>query len=287
MRFLLIIIFCCVISFSGSSQSIDSLFRLADLYYQDGKWDRAVLLYEKINYLSDSTPQKYNAIYRKAICYKKIKEYGKAFDELQQIVPAYVDDSLGMLVLYERALNSYLAANYAEVEACYYIWKSLSFDSNQYLNALIWLRLLAYNESQQWDKAYQLLNEYFPIQGNDSDLQRLYQLYQEPPKLRNPEKARILSSIVPGAGQLYAGYPGEAVYSFLLNASMLTLSAVLFYHKYYLTAWLGGLGLLWRFYSGGSRRAYELCKQKNLLNTTNYNHQLSRVIVSLMKKPRQ
>ena len=66
-----------------------------------------------------------------------------------------------------------------------------------------------------------------------------------------PRKARILSMIVPGAGQLYLGDYKNAVNSFLLNAAIIT-AGVHFATVYTVAdAYLFTANWFWRYYKGG------------------------------------
>jgi len=83
------------------------------------------------------------------------------------------------------------------------------------------------------------------------------------PRIRNPKTARIWSMIIPGAGQIYAGYPVQGLINTAIHLTLIGGAAFGFYQGCYFTAWLAGLGLLQKFYYGGVRRAEELCRIKN------------------------
>ena len=84
-----------------------------------------------------------------------------------------------------------------------------------------------------------------------------------PGKLRSEKTARLISLLVPGLGQLYAGKPGRAISSLLLTGAAGGFAALCFITGYPLEGIFTGAGLFFKFYTGGSRYAGLLASNRN------------------------
>ena len=134
----------------------------------------------------------------------------------------------------------------------------------------------------KWREAQSAMEKYFIYTVNDSlELQetfmQLKKKIKHASKYRNPEKASKLS-FVPGLGQLYAGYPAEGLFSFMLNAGALTFGVYHVLNGFPFTGYFGGAGILQAFYFGGQNRAATLSIRRNEKNRRN----MSSKMVSFM-----
>lgn len=80
---------------------------------------------------------------------------------------------------------------------------------------------------------------------------------------RSSEFALFLSCIIPGSGQLYAGFPGQAANAFLLNGSLIGLSAFSISRLDFGDLVLLEAPNLYRFYKGNITNTKNLIKQRN------------------------
>lgn len=92
---------------------------------------------------------------------------------------------------------------------------------------------------------------------------RIATLLRRPRRYRRPSPrlAYYLSMGVPGLGQAYAGYPGEAVHSFLLVGSLASLTAYLAF-RYSLFDALGSANWAVRYLYGGANKAEKLAARR-------------------------
>ena len=87
------------------------------------------------------------------------------------------------------------------------------------------------------------------------DLKPLFDsLYAETPKLKNEKLGQWLAYI-PGLAHCYAGYPAYGLAAFALNAAMLGFGVWQVLERCYLTAWIGGAGMLSITYPGALHSA--------------------------------
>ena len=85
--------------------------------------------------------------------------------------------------------------------------------------------------------------------------------------------AGVLSGILPGSGHLYAGRPGQAASSFLLNTLFITGAVLAFEHD---SPVLGGILVFFEmgWYVGGIRSAAQTAREENQQDGSKYRRQL-------------
>ncbi len=126
----------------------------------------------------------------------------------------------------------------------------------------LFLRAVAYIYQFRWDEAREVLKNW----GND---ERLDLLFDEAVSVsqKSVRIARILSTILPGAGQVYAGNWRNGLNALFLNGAVgfLTVDAAL--DGYYSDALLWGGLVFWRYYRGNTFRAGQAAEQFNQQRT--------------------
>jgi hypothetical protein len=116
-------------------------------------------------------------------------------------------------------------------------------------------------------EAAQIAFEQFLGSGVEANKKQLEALFSKPDWFHkpHPEIAFRLSQILPGSGQMYAGYPKEALNSFLLNAGLF----ILLYDLSVNYSWYNGLLSVYpwfeRYYLSGLQKASELAREKRQL----------------------
>jgi len=85
--------------------------------------------------------------------------------------------------------------------------------------------------------------------------------------------AGSLSAVLPGLGHLYAGHPGQAASSFLLNALFITGAVLAFEHD---SPVLGGILVFFEmgWYVGGIRSAAQATREENQKDESKYRREL-------------
>lgn len=149
---------------------------------------------------------------------------------------------------------------------------------------------LTLNEQKKWPEAKDKLKSFISF-ANLNQLQKdsinyLIETWYNPhtfPKMKDPDKAVLMSSIIPGLGQAYAGYYWEGIVSAGLQVLSMAFTAGAVYLKYYVTAVLIGYSTFFRFYQGGQNRAEFLTKKYNYEKMREFNDPLKKSILSLMK----
>jgi len=285
----LIFIFLCGTYSTESYGQEASAFHKADSLLQSGKFRDAGLEYEYIVFRDSSWIVKNRALMGKAEALKQMGSFDKAQRSLERINFEVMDDSLQFIVRMQTALCAYLAGNFKDAESQllqidYYLGDSI------YYKKSLPMRILVFNELRDYANAQRCVMEFSNLMvqhhpGTEEINNEFELLYsrRNVPKIKKPETAQLLSTFVPGLGQLYAGYPGEAVLSGLFTAGSLAMAGVAFYFKYWITGYFVGLGLFQKFYFGGQTRVKYLAEKRNYVNCNEFNNKVKMLILDKYK----
>lgn len=280
-KFFFSFIFLCGIFLSSKATGLkcDSLFA-------SGQYFEASIEYERMIFNAENQANVYYYKYKKALCYKKLKNFDRALDELQPMYFPNSNDSLFQRVCYEQSLCFYLNGEPAKA-----LWKideyfHRSADTASH-RIFMPVRLLCLNETLQWNKAQECFMSFIKMQHfapeKEAEMQQMVNnLYKKRniPHIKSIKKAENWSRFLPGSGQIYAGKTGEGIVNFLINASILTFAAQQAYNGFYITGYLAGLGFFNKTYHGGIKRAGILVSQKNKELIVNFNSEINATIRS-------
>ena len=280
---------CCLIctfllggySISNAQQGV---FNEPDSLINIKLFDEALVAFERINYFSEDDGLKTEALIQKAECLKQLKRFKEAEKCLNRIDLSLLQDSISYNVRYQTALCAYLGGNFTDAES--YLTQLFFFLPDSKLTyASLPLFALVLNELQKWKEAEQKLVFYTSLLNKSDSLTNQIKALYNPkkiPKLKNMEKAELLSTIIPGSGQMYAGYFWEGLGNASLQVVSLGITGVAIWQKYYVSSLLVGYSTFFRFYQGGQLRTEYLVNKKNYQLTRNYNDSLKPVIIGLM-----
>lgn len=249
-------IFLCVL-FSAKGQ-----FYYADSLYNSSSFDDANLAYERIYFETENASIKQKALLKKAWTQKTQNDYAAAQQTLERIdIYSIESDSIKKLIQYELILTAYLANNFRQVDSYAKQFLINNTDSPYDIQMLL-IQILALNELGEWNEAYKKAKVFEGLSQNDVQTDSIY-AFKEKFKLKKVEKAKMLSTFLPGTGQLYAGYPVKAATSVTLHGASLAFGVFSVLDGYYLSGFLTGAGLLQAFYFGGIKHSGSLAERRN------------------------
>jgi len=271
----------------GYSKDLNEYAGRADSLFNEGAYQEASIEFERLAYQATSNTERTIAIVRKSDCLVALSNFHSAKSNLLRINYFSLNDSIVFEARFKTAYSAYLDEDFS-------LANNQMFLIRQYLPEIYHrksttLYALSLNEDRSWTEAHELLiadlaKRSIPQHEKDSIIQELNSAYNEKdfPKYRDPEKAKNLSSVLPGLGQLYAGYPQDAAFTwFFLAAGLATGAYTAFVFRYFVTGlsiW-GGIGE--RLYSGGVRRSAFLAEKKNYNTARRYNDSLKMLILQL------
>ncbi len=289
-RFCLICRFLCVLFLTNSNAfGQDSL--TADSLMAVGQFDLASVYYEKVLFdrsrqpdaaASDAYRVVINDLLRKKIqCQKYQKHFEDAWQTAQRIDLNEPNDTLQFGLRYEVALCGYLSGHYGEahgqiLQTRFYIADSTLF------SPLDVLEILTLNELDRWAESKEVFKRYATRHQLSVNVDELYSFLKKKPK--SPEKAQLLSFIIPGVGQMYAGFPKEGLVSVGLQTLALGFGVYHVWHRYYLIGFFTGAGMFQAFYFGGARRAELMAEETNRRRKAKNNQKIRTVLIESENK---
>jgi tetratricopeptide (TPR) repeat protein len=280
-KFFFSFIFLCGIFSSSiaSEHKGDSLYAWGNYFEASIEYDRSIFNAEKQANISTLR-------YKKALCFKKMLNFGRALEELQPLFFSNPEDSLYQQVCYEQSLCYYLNGESQKA-----LWKIDEYyhrctDTTTF-SVFMPIKILSLNESQQWEEATECFMKFIQTQSfvaeKESEMQQMViNLYKKKkrPHFKSVNKAENWSRFIPGSGQIYSGKTREGLVNFLLNATILAFTAQQIYTGFYITGYLAGLGLFNKTYHGGIKRAGVIATQRNMEEFERFNRKVNETIRS-------
>ncbi|OJJ14879.1 hypothetical protein BKI52_40705 [marine bacterium AO1-C] len=265
-------------SLSRESQAQQHLQR-AHQFFKNQQLTQAQLVYERVVFLSKSKTLQNEALLYKTYCHKQLKQFKEAQATIERAEVLPEQDSVNYILLYEASLTAYLAQEYKQSLKFIDILKTTVQDSSK-IKSITFLEILALNETYQWEKAKQLCAQYIKDHQLEQDIDALYGFVDKKP-FKSIKKAKTLSWIFPGAGQMYAGAVGRGISSSVLTLGALTFGVFSAINGYYVSAFFTGLGLGRTFYTGGRRHAGYQVQQRNLKKIAAYHQKIKDFILKV------
>lgn len=245
----------------GQAQNIDLTYRYANKQMYTGNYDNAIAAYRRVLFFDSTNHYDNRAYFQVAECYKETGELNKAHYFFDLAYNTARNDSLKNEVTLNKTYLYILQrqAGFAMMELAS-MGDSLNTHfrkEKQFYNGIIQFR------EENFEQSKQHFQEALMTKGKSSThkLDTLYEELKDVNKL-NPKLARYLSLFLPGLGQLYAGYPKEAINSFLLSAGSWGLYFYTLQQYTLLDAILSIYPWFHRYYLGGHYRAGDLLKKK-------------------------
>lgn len=286
----MIIVFCLTCTFLSGISSIKGQTnhtQYADSLFHIGLFSDAAIEYERIYFLSNDTFTKAVARINRCQCLKQLSQYTEAASELNEVALYGLPDSLQQEIRYEIALNSYLSSDFETA-------KSLLGQVHHYAGSrpvpdkMLFLEILTYNQLTDYEDGLQLALQWInalkiSVPVRDSITTVLKNIYnpKHRPRITSEKKSSLYSTIIPGSGQIYAGFAGEGTINFLLSAIVLSTGVYAFIEGYYITGYIVSAGLLQKLYFGNIHRASILSSKGNYLRAKAFNDKIRVILLDI------
>lgn len=225
-------------------------------------WDLEALELERRIYAADSPAAHNEAVLAKAEVRKQQGLYREALGELSRVRPYALDEEGLAAYYYERALVGYLAGDFA-LSLGAIDERRIYLPERAEEPMLLLVEALAAGERGDWERSQMAAIRYASTRPNGEELTHsLTELYEDTPRLRNPEVAYWLS-LVPGLGQLYAGEVWSGLVSLVANGALAAFGVSEMMAGQWLSGWIVGCGGLSTTFFVGQERARTLTERHN------------------------
>jgi len=258
----------------AAEERADRLWDFAKHLYDKQDYYRALSEYQRFIFLFPKDHRTDQAKLQIGRCYRREGKSDEAFSYLIKLFNARAEEPVGPEALLEMIAIQEEQARYPR--AIYWTKQFIERypdyrDLDSVYLRLAWLQI----DSGRYESAVATLGEIQPGSKHYPRARSLRQaLHQRPEKeKRSPVMAGLLSGIVPGSGHLYAGRPGQAASSFLLNALFITGAVLAFEHD---SPVLGGILVFFEvgWYVGGIRSAAQAAREENQKDESKYRREL-------------
>lgn len=257
----------------------DSVLLLADFLYDRQQYDDAVTEFLRFSFLNAHHPLKFYADFMAGISYSKMSEWDRAvqcFRTAKETAPEFFIP----MIQYQTNIGLIGGRQWssASVEFLKQIQKPASPEYKRFAQLCF---LIIQTHEENWKSAEKIVQQMLADSSNsDSSLvQSLTQLafqieFVQKSGDKSLGKAKLLSTVVPGTGQIYSGEILSGLNAFLLNAGTSYLLYDAVRDKRGLDFALIFSFLWYRYYTGNRQHAAEAA--------TNFNIDRHRHIIALI-----
>ena len=226
--------------------------------FEQGNYDAAITEYKRFLYFHPTDERIGGVYYNIGLAYRAQGLWTEAIAAFRAATHLATDDEVKSDYQLELAVTLIAAQDY-DLARLELIKVTMRAPSALLYRRALFLRAVAYVYQFRWEEARESLRNY----TTDERLDMLFDVVSDMP-LKSARLARVLSTIFPGAGQVYVGNWRDGVNALLLNGALgfLAVDAVL--DGYYMDAALWSVFIFWRYYRGNTFRAGHAAEQFNL-----------------------
>ncbi|GAB6282411.1 MAG: hypothetical protein STSR0008_11560 [Ignavibacterium sp.] len=263
--------------------SSENIKKFADYLYCTDDYIRAISEYERYLFTKDKNffPVDYDTIrYKISISQINIKKYDAASHNLEILFNSKLKD---------ESILQYYKTNFLNNKFNFIINNYNLSDSNKNLNSLKYknqlsiyyiLSQLKLQNSLSLDDEKILENNINKVSNlNYNEKEKIKSLisFKVKPNYKNPIKAGVLSTLLPGSGKIYTKNYGDGITAFLLTSLFTFLSIDNFNSDHNFKGYLfGGIGLF--FYSGNIYGSVTSTKIYNAKKDFKFNNQIDKLL---------
>ena len=220
-----------------------------------GNYDAAITEYKRFLFFHPDDTRQSEIYYNIGIAYKAQRLWTEAVTALRAATHLATDAETKSAYQLELAVVLIAAQDY-DLARLELVKVTMRTPSAHHYRRALFLQAVASIYQFRWTEA----REYLRNWTTDTRLESLFDAAIDMP-LKSVRRAQVLSSIFPGAGQVYVGDWRDGVNALLLNGALgfFTIDAVLAGES---LALFGGL-VFWRYYQGNTFRAGQAAERFN------------------------
>lgn len=272
-RYYLICIFLSVPLFINGQHVADSLFAAGDYL-------AARVEFERMVFAAAHPREAQFALLRKSQCFKAQGDFANAYQTLQRIAEDENNTQLKAAITYEKAFAAFLN-NKSDV-ALGHLQEWQYYFPDTTVQILKVIEILSLNDLHRWSEAQEKFSAYAKTFQPILDSSIYEEMLNYKP--RHPAKAELLSMLLPGLGQMYAGSFLRGLTSTAVNGSFVLFAIYNFTNGFILSGAFTGVALFYIFYTGGASYARSLAEKKNEEVYAGFNNRIRNQLLAEVQK---
>jgi tetratricopeptide (TPR) repeat protein len=210
----------------------ENLIGFADKLFSEGKFDEAVVEYQRLLYFFPDSEERYSILMKIARCYKYSESYDKAAKTLSEIITGCFDKEIADKAIFELGDTHYLYGEYEGASAEFKKVIERTNDVEQEKKAGFMLTF-SYLRSDEPQKAYETTLKLNDLRSKfPDDMDKLVQGVNGylDLKQKSPVISGLLSAVLPGSGHFYISRFRDGILALILNG-LFTTCAIEFFDK--------------------------------------------------------
>jgi len=232
----------------------DDIIALADSLSKQGRYDETITEYKRFIFFNPDHTDNSQILYKMGLAYRAEHDWRHAIEAMETSIVLTQDPEIASERRLSLATTLIASKNYnlAKLELV------RIFDStrdNSLSRKALYSSGIVSIYSFDWDATEKNFNDFYDDSSNKSARELNSTLLRARDSYKSTTTAKILSTIIPGAGQVYAGNWHDGLNAFILNGVIIGFIANSAYKKDYRDALLITFLLSYRYYKGNRYHA--------------------------------
>jgi len=242
------------------AQTLDETYAFANSLFESNNYAFALKTYERVLFFDKSAQYQSDCYYQLGECNLVLGNYQNAENYYDLAYHNVSDDSLKNEIIFRKVISLLLLQRYNDgLIELFQLGNNLNKEQLQRKQFYLGI---AYFGKEQFDKSFDIFKTL--VENDSTALTELDILQNKSQKIEkiNPKTARILSMIIPGAGQMYAGDFKSGLNSMALTGGIAVFMLVVAINYSFFDAFLSVSPWFTRYYMGGYEGAEKIAIQK-------------------------
>ncbi len=243
----------------------DPVLDLGDYLFSLQSYDEAITEYKRFLFFHPDDLQVSNVLHKIGMAYRSEGRWTETIEAMEAAIQQTADAELKSERSIDLAVTMIACGDY-NLALLELLKVSTQRLPNRLRQRALYLQGVTHLYTFNWEHAHQAFKAYFAANPeSQSKGETINALFEE--AIHRPQKsivaARVLSTILPGAGQTYVGDWKNGLNALVLNGLLGSISVNAAIDQRYQDAVFSGFFLLLRYYLGNRYRAGEAAKQFN------------------------
>ena len=245
--------------------AINPVLAVADSLYKNESYNQAITEYKRYVFLENKKDINSDVYVTISKCYRKLSQPDLSLKYIDAAIFNAETDSLRSIRRVDKAIILMSMQKYSLAE--FILVREIQFSRYPEITNKANLTLsLDYALQSKWTEAENAIKQYADKDNtvNPEDIKSVVNCLEEVQSrpLKDPVKAKRLSTFFPGAGQFYCGDIANGTNALALDSALLGWAVYSVFTREVLNVY-PILFLFWKYYQGNRYRAELICKQYN------------------------